>query len=52
VIRESGQDGAGLALAGIIVGWIVAVIGAAIVTLIVIAAYLWVQHEPPHPQYS
>jgi hypothetical protein len=50
-IRDRGEGGDGMALAGIIVGWIVAGIGLVVVAL-VIWFFAWVATLPPAPNGS
>jgi hypothetical protein len=54
-IRERGESGDGMALAGIIIGWAAAAIGVIIVALIVIFVVWAVKNSPnynPTPQFS
>lgn len=47
-IRERGENGDGMALAGIIIGWIVTALGVAIVALIVIFVVWAVRNAPTY----
>jgi hypothetical protein len=45
-IRETGEGGAGLATAGLIVGYIVTVLGVGLAVVYVVSALLFVSHLP------